>query len=261
MRQPQGPPAWRQDFHASPLFAGLADVFAAFADCREWPDPARLDRLADTAGVRNARGLPVRFITQTAGLGQAAYERLIHGEGTVPTRPANWHDFFNALIWLAYPRTKAGLNAAQQQALAEPSATGRVPRADALTLFDESGLVLVGPHPELAAALRARQWLRAFWELRPLWRQSRLRVIGHSLLEKALDPFPGITGKCLYLEGEADLPRHDLDRRLAAVLAGDAIRRPADLFPLPVCGVPGYHPGNGVVHFYADTRIFRPLRC
>ena len=33
------------------------------------------------------------------------------GIGRVETRPDNLHDFFNALIWLAFPRSKARINA------------------------------------------------------------------------------------------------------------------------------------------------------
>lgn len=254
-------PGWHAGFAASPLFAGLDDLATVFRACPDWPPLAMLDRLARRGAVSNARGVPIRFREQQARLSQAGYEQAIHAEGNVATRRDNWHDFFNALVWLAYPMTKAALNNAQQAALARANPGGRSPRADALTLFDESGLVLLGPDRELADSLRSKQWRRAFWDLRPLWRRARLLVLGHSLLEKALNPCLDITGKCLYLPGDAELARPALDARLAAVWDGDRIQRPADLFPLPVFGVPGYHPGNGVVHFYGDTRIFRPPRC
>ena len=38
------------------------------------------------------------------------YEQRIFEQGLVPTRPANWHDFFNALIFLLFPQTKKEMN-------------------------------------------------------------------------------------------------------------------------------------------------------
>jgi len=36
------------------------------------------------------------------------------------------------------------------------------------------------------------------------------------------------------------------------------IARPADLFPLPVLGIPGWWPDNEVATFYGREDIFRP---
>jgi hypothetical protein len=37
--------------------------------------------------------------------------------GEVATRPDNRHDLFNALIWLAFPRSKAAMNRRHHEAL------------------------------------------------------------------------------------------------------------------------------------------------
>ncbi|MFS9669939.1 DUF3025 domain-containing protein, partial [Klebsiella pneumoniae] len=68
----------------------------------------------------------------------AAYEAHIAATGQVPTRD-NLHDFFNALIWLHWPRAKAALNARQARAITQDgigAARGTV--RDAATLFDEN---------------------------------------------------------------------------------------------------------------------------
>jgi hypothetical protein len=261
-----GLPGWHGDFASSPLFsAGLEQLASRFADLGDWPGLDLLNRLAEQFDVRNDGGCPIRFVVQEARCSQRGYENGIHATGAVPTRPDNWHDFFNALIWLAYPRSKAALNACQQVGLEQLSDGRRGPLSDAATLFDESGLVLVAPDDSLATLLRAKQWKTTFWERRDLWRQARVYVIGHSLLEKALAPTPGITGNCLFLKGEthvANTPEAlaQLDWAIAECWRSGRITRPADLFPLPVFGIPGYDPGNAVPDFYANIRVFRPPR-
>ena len=76
-------------------------------------------------------------------------------------------------------------------------------------------------------------------------------VFGHAVMEKALEPFPGITCKVLFAD-----PAGDLDAEVAARLSS-GIASPAALAPLPVFGLPGWHPDNGCAEFYADTGVFR----
>lgn len=255
---------WRAEVFADPLLASIKAVSAGLAQHDDWPGLDTLNRLAANSGLTNARGLPLRFVAQTVRRGQLDYERHILETGEVPTRPHNWHDLFNALVWLSFPRSKATLNALQCAALAQHGAPGRrSPLSDAATLFDESGLVLVAPDECLAAALRARRWREAFVTRRAEWAVARCYVFGHALLEKALAPFPAMTGKCLSLclsplqDGEAALTAV-IDAHVAACWSQGVIRRPADLFPVPVLGIPGLWPANAAPEFYDDTRVFRP---
>ena len=74
-----------------------------------------------------------------------AYEQFIFEAGQVPTRE-NLHDFFNALCWMRFPRTKKRLNELQA---AEIAAAGiqavRGPVRDACTVFDENAALLHAP--------------------------------------------------------------------------------------------------------------------
>ncbi|MCO5761540.1 MAG: DUF3025 domain-containing protein, partial [Chromatiaceae bacterium] len=94
--------------------------------------------------------------------------------------------------------------------------------------------------------------------------RSRLHAV-RALLEKALAPTPGITGKCLFIQAKVatDSPdgRARLDREIAAAWRAGRVTRPGDLFPLPVFGIPGYDPGNADPAFYENTRVFRPPRA
>lgn len=195
------------------------------------------------------------------------YERRIHRTGEVPTR-ANWHDLFNALAWLAYPRAKAALNAAHVAAAAQESgARGR--RRDALTLFDESGVAVATSAPDLAVLLTGFRWKELFWRERGrVGREMRFFVFGHALAEKALSPFVGMTGHAIVLAVEPEFfeaavpaQRAQVDAQLAQRFAADGgPATPRDLAPLPVLGVPGWWPPNGDAAFYDNERYFRPGR-
>ena len=62
--------------------------------------------------ISNSVGLPIQFVAQSDLPNGVAYEEHIFKTGCVPTRD-NLHDFFNALIWLTYPRIKVQLNTLQ----------------------------------------------------------------------------------------------------------------------------------------------------
>lgn len=255
--------AWRADFADTPPFHHLTPWSGQIAG-PDWPTLPTLDHLAAQAGLVNAAGQPVRFQPQTQRYGQRDYESGILASGIVPTRERNWHDLLNALTWLAFPATKATLNAAQCAALGTEAGGARGARSDAATLFDESGLVLAGPDPALAQLLAARRWHEAFITRRTDWCRMRAYLVGHAVLEKLLAPWPGVTAKCLYLPmdalPEAGAPAPALDRTIAEVWRGNSMQRPADLFPVPVLGIPGWWPANEAASFYGDERVFRPPR-
>ena len=262
---------WRADFAASPPFHHVADLAARLAS-RDWPRLDRLDAIARERGLSNAAGLPVSFAAQHVRCGQRDYEAGILGSGRVPSRERNWHDLLNALTWLAFPRAKAALNAVQCSALpprpGNPRDGQRGARSDAATLFDESGLLLVAEADAMAGLLAARRWQEAFIQRRAAWTAVRAYAFGHALLQKLMGPWPGITAKCLFLRADRlpdlGLPPAWLDTALAEVCRNDSgdgrMHRPADLFPVPLLGIPGWWPGNGDPAFYLDASVFRPLR-
>ena len=235
----------------------------AFDAVRPWLDRlgdpvaashAELNRLAEEAGVRAAGGAPVRFVAPSTKPGSyGEYELQIHATGCVPTRTGNLHDVFNAIAWLAFPRTKAALNARHAEAI--PRERGRRgPLRDLLTLLDEGGALVACPEPHLAALLRQRDWQALFWHQRASTASSlRVQVLGHAVLEQALDPWPGITCKALVLPSGPDAD--DSAARCVWDLPEDAA--PRDLPPLPVFGLPGWWPGQDAA-FYGDARYFRP---
>ena len=197
---------------------------------------------------------PVRFVSQALLPPGMAYEQFIFDTGQVPTRE-NLHDFFNGLVWLHLPQAKRRMNQLQAQAIAAQGVGAvRGPLRDALTLFDENGALLDAPAP-LWQALRARDWQRLFVDLRPLWVQARLLLVGHALMEKLVFPRKGITAH-VYQAPLAIETIAQTDAWLAAELQpGRWAQKP--FVPLPVMGIPGWCHGNDAVSFYDDPSVFR----
>ncbi|QDQ27465.1 DUF3025 domain-containing protein [Chitinimonas arctica] len=229
--------------------------FPAESDWLDLPSPLR---------PFNNNGNAIHFVAPDQ-LADEGYEARIAGSGQVATRPDNWHDAFNALCWLAWPRSKAALNALHMRELAAQTDSRRNRCRDAATLFDESGLVLAVADASLAQALLDHDWHTLFQARRADW-GGLLEpfCFGHALMEKSLAPFKGIVAKVMLLPVERDWfvqPLADklaqLDGRLAERIAQGELRDPRALPPLPVLGIPGWWPAQGP-DFYADRQHFRP---
>jgi Protein of unknown function (DUF3025) len=216
-----------------------------------------LNALAEAAGVRTASGRPVRFVAPAAD--DAYYEIRLFETGNVQTRPDSLHDLFNALAWLAFPRTKARINA--MHAAEIPREHGRRGRLrDLLTIFDEGGAIVCAP-PHLGELVRGFRWKELFWERREeTARSMKIHVLGHAVLEQALQPWPGITCKVVFADAGTDAG-DDPDAWAAAWLAALPVdATPRDMAPLPIFGYPGWLPASTRAEFYDDERYFRPFR-
>ena len=254
----------------SPMLEPLREHAAALAAHRDWPARADLQRLLDASGITTTGGARLRLVEPEAAA--EAYERGIYLRGTMPCRERNWHDLFNVLSWLAYPGTKAAVNAAHFAASSRelgcrPADVQSAPRSrvrDALTLFDESGAIVTSGDSVLLEDLRGFRWKSLFCERRARVRSSmRFFVFGHALFEKALRPYVGMTAHAMLLpvdEGYASAPpaREMIDALAAREVA--MLELPQALAPLPLLGVPGWWSANEDVSFYEDTRYFRPGR-
>lgn len=258
-----------QDFRAAidwsrpwlaPFRTGASCLLAA-ADWR-----AAANEAAAVLELRNHRGFAIRFVPQEALPPGTAYEAFISSTGQVPSRD-NLHDFFNALMWLHFPRTKVRLNALQA---AEIDRNGGVAGTrgkvrDAATIFDENTAIVTYHDPAFAVALRAHNWIEVFMKRHAgLGRNWEVCLFGHALLEKLVKPYKAATAHAwLVPVGEEFFLRPDEDKRKHI---DEAIERTfADGFttaaftPLPIAGVPGWWAGQDAA-FYADATVFRPAR-
>ena len=226
-----------------------------------------LNALRDALGTVpvTAGGAQIRFVTARGRTSAQAYENAIFRDGLVATRLFNWHDLFNALVWLRFARCKAAVNALH---CADTAAGPRSRQRDFATLLDESGVLLAYDDPTLIELLREHQWRHLFLQRREqLAEHVRFFVFGHALYEKALSPYPGLTGKVLALQVPAEFLTldHDsavgeIDALAAAYLADKRLMAtPPNLLALPILGVPGWSAKQDEA-FYADARYFRPRR-
>ena len=252
-----------------PLYAPLAAYGGAWANGGEAPQLDLLNAWISAAGISSGGGAPLRLVVP--GGSGLSYEERIYWLGEVETRPGNWHDAFNALVWLAFARSKAALNARHHQAFVAQTRArqqGRGALRDCLTQFDECGAVVVCSRLELWQALCQHRWQEVFWTRRAETRQHlRVFVFGHASYDMLRTPHLGLCAKSLLLHVDEDWQEQalaaqlaDVDARLAQRFASDFAPRPRDLQPLPLLGVPGATPDNEYAEYYLNERQFRPPR-
>ncbi len=243
-----------------------------------WPNCVVLNRLwREQLAKRNAdhaynsSGKILTFRSQSELSNQALYyEQHIYETGEIPTRDQNWHDYFNAMIWIQFPKIKAAIN---NQHIAEIAKQGEVKKRtrkrDALTLFDESGLIIVSADQAMINAHQVHDWQTLFLTARDQWHKKIcIFIFGHGLYEKSLSPYIGMTGNALHIKMKAeffqltrDKQAELLDKKIAnEITQAEQLTIPKDLTPLPMLGVPGWWAENTNPAFYSNTDYFRPKR-
>jgi hypothetical protein len=257
------------------MFAPLQSVFARMDSC-SFPGLTELNALLDEYVPRIAvqSGLPLRFVPQEQRRRPfvAQYEPRCYLKGEVQTRENNWHDLFNALVWMTFPKAKAIINARHYQAMvkAQNNETGsRGGGRDMLTLLDESGVLVVCADEELAGLLKEFKWKELFWQRREQVEANMgFYLFGHSLFEKALQPYIGLTGHGLLLSVTKDFFSWSLERRLTHLderlaeylAASENCAGSRELTPVPLLGIPDWAEGNNKPGFYDNSRYFRSRR-
>lgn len=213
-----------------------------------------------------------QFVEQhddNADLAELGYEGFIKQTGQIPTRKDNWHDFFNALIWGIFPASKQAINQLHVADINEYGLKKRTKQRDALTLFDECGIVLAYTNDEQKQALRNHMWMDSFWDNRSQWYLSiKPFVFGHAMYEMALAPYIGLTAKAYFIKVEPSFFTESLTnqyRILDAMLAKEMLEAKTlvdnkQLSPLPILGVPSWYQDNQQQSFYLNTNYFRPKR-
>ena len=247
----------------APIFTALRPLLGRLPRDR-FPRHDELNALR-TPSVVSGGGAPIRFVPPAAS---PQYEVRIFESGEVETRPGSWHDLFNALVWLAFPKTKAVLNGHHYDEIrARPGERLRGTARDVLTLFDEGGIVVAAADPELSALLREFRWKELFWRRRAeVLRSMRFYVFAHAIYEKALEPYKGVTAKALIIDAAPSLLKaplaqrlRELDARAADYFSGtQALASTRNLSPLPILGIPGWEPANACEEYYDDPSQFRP---
>ena len=250
------------------IFAPLAPAVARLPAGR-FPTHAELTAMAE--GISTSRGRPLRFVAprEHTNRERRYYELHIADSGEVETRPGNWHDLFNALAWITYPQAKSRINAQHAAILEEggdAEARNRGPERDALTLFDEGGVIVASRSPQLLRLIVDFEWKKLFWERREeLAGSMRFFAFGHACYEQSLEPYIGMVAKTVFVPVDElffMLPMESqvaqADALVAAHFASRArFRSPKSMAPMPVLGVPGWHFAAQDEAFYDDPGHFR----
>ena len=247
-----------------PLFEPLRALLQALPG----PGPcglAELNALLCAHAQKKSAGA-IRFIAPDHA--SIAYEERIVARAEVVTRPYDWHDFFNALVWMRFPQAKHRLAALHAAGMQSPARDGRRgPIRDAATQFDESGIVVAASDSGLLDLLTQRQWKALFWARREhLRRRMRFVVFGHGLYDALRAPFYRICGRAAVIvvpQACIDSPVETLCTHVDAILAERFAQRcwypwPSALLALPLLGIPGVCADNEHPAYYDDSVQFRP---
>ena len=258
----------------SPLFAPLSPVLPR-CNPVEFPVIADWNNLLSAyyTGIAVHSGHELRFVAQEQGKSgfESQYEPRCYLSGEVQMRGNNWHDLFNALVWLTFPKAKAAINARHYQSLkgAHDGLSQRGKVRDMATLLDESGVIVVSAQDGLSEMLYRFQWKDLFWQQRERVRAAMgFYIFGHGLYEKALHPYVGMTGQGLLLQVSAEFFSWDvplqlryLDEHIAEYLNNPQhCHSTRELHPVPLLGVPGWTEENNHAGYYDNTSYFRPCR-
>jgi len=252
----------------APVYAPLALSLSRLPADR-WPSLEDLNAVAGE--LRTDRGTDIRFVPPRGNdpAERRHYEQRIFETGEVETRPESWHDVFNALAWLTYPKAKARINAQHAAILSEggdAELRNRSPERDALTLFDEGGVIVAARSPSLMRLIPEFEWKELFWARRAeLDAGMRFLAFGHGLFEQSLAPFLGMVAKTVFVPVDefffmlpVDAQAAQADALVAAHFAHRArFPSPKAMSPMPVLGVPGWHFAPQDEAFYDDPVHFR----
>lgn len=214
----------------------------------------RLDAQREHTGLT----LIPRFIASREVMGALEYERCVHA-GQIPTRDLG-HDWYNGLVWLRFARAKHWISTthiadSSQQPMSTPNGRSRL--RDALTLFDESGALLITTEESIRDALLDQDWAALFINGRAHWNsRARLLIFGHGLMDSMHSPHRGLCAKAIPVL----VPTLDMsDQALSFLLEGvvRAIQDPVNLSPIPVMGTPGWFEESNQPGYYDDRSVYR----
>ena len=266
-----------------PLFGERSEAFRIFDHLWEapqeqvgWPGLRLLNRGLELAGgCQSGSGAPIRFVEQApkSKRFEDVYDVKIFERGEVNTRP-NWHDFFNAMTWGSFPRSKVALNARHYEAMGAyrecwSEQRRRSDEEHLMCLMNENAVLLPCASAEVADLVRGFQWKELFWERRQTLPGSLgVFVLGHALCEKFLTPYVGMTGHGILMPVAASffgLPLREqlrqVDERFAQLLrTPGGLQTPQDLCPFPILGYPGLSPWSEDPAFFENQWYFRPGR-
>lgn len=242
-----------------PVFRDVIESLS-WAESEQWPPVESLNSREEKL-IHAYTGMDLVFEKQTAELvlDGMHYEQRIYQCGQIATRENNWHDLFNAMMWLKYPRIKSALNARQWRDVGLHGLKTRTPGQCAMTLFDEAGALVAMP-ADMLECWKRHDWHGLFIEHADAWRSGRARVavFGHALLDHALVTETLLVAKCIVLDEQTDFSS-GFDTLADDIHSGKCLLANSELRTLPLCGIPGWHSAVDSAGFITTAACFSPL--
>lgn len=247
-------------FNSSPLIKQLKPYTDLFKHFSTWPTIENYQTIFKQLDV-NVLPVPQSLSVNSF---EEQYEPRVFLKKELQTRTENWHDFFNALIWLKFPLTKIALNQLHfKSAKNRPKGSNRSTLENRITQFDECGAIIISNNKFLLDLIREHKWNELFIEQRKRFEADLYCVVfGHAILEKALTPYIGMTCHCILLE-DPHLLEHaqswdvkDLDKHISLLWLEQISQSPEKFAAFPVLGIPGLWPEQNA-DFYSNTKYFR----
>lgn len=244
-----------------PVFQTLSRQHLALCQQTTWPEVDTLNK--QWFSPKNTQGSNIQFIAQEALTDSQHYEQRIFNHGIVATRSNNWHDLFNAMIWMRYPKMKLALNARQVEDLNATGSKQRTRSQCAMTHFDEAGAVIRLSDAIMLSAWNEHDWLTFFSHWPRVMQAGRLQLwlFGHSIYEHALNPAIALVAKALVLQATQALNDSFIDEFLADRISHKhCLMDPQELRPIPLSGIPYWHQLYGQKDFFQCVPCFQPKR-
>lgn len=265
---------WNPDFlEQSPIFDSIREVSLPFIKSNKWPTLAQFSTELKKRNILSHNNIQIQSVEQgdTPEKFEDQYESRIYLKGELQTRLENWHDFFNAMCWLQFPRIKASLNSIHfENSKTRKIGTNRSPMENAITLFDECGAIIVTDDNSILDLIRNHEWKDLFWN-KKFWDNKesagnhiQCYVFGHAIHEKTLTPYIGMTAHTIMLKKASDFFQKDysaqlneIDRTISDIWNNNKIETPKDLQAFPLLGIPGWWNKDQNESFYANSEYFR----
>jgi DUF3025 family protein len=247
-------------FTQSPIIQQLSGYTDFFKSYLKWPS---IEQYTGLFKQQNIHIKPVPQADKIASF-EEQYEPRVYLKQELQTRTENWHDFFNALIWLKFSATKKALNQLHfNEATNRTKGSNRTTLENRITQFDECGAIIVSNNKELLELIKNHHWKELFINQKHQFEENiRCVIFGHAIFEKAIKPYIGMTCHCILLEDDTLLEavKQDncslLDTHIADIWLNKYSKTPDKFHALPLLGIPGYHsPQNE--DFYSNTEYFR----
>jgi len=269
---------WNPHFlEESPIFHSIREVSIPFVQFNQWPTLKQFSTEFIKRNIQSHNHIQIQAVEQggTPETFDDHYEPRIYLKGELQTRLENWHDFFNAMCWLQFPKIKASLNALHfTSSKTRQAGTNRSPLENAITLFDECGAVIVADDESILELIRNHEWKDLFrnaalWDTKATFgNHVQCYVFGHAMHEKNLAPYLGMTAHAILCKQSSDFFQQDYAEQLKEIdqvisnawlgeLPDTKIESPKDLQPFPLLGVPGWWSQKQDETFYSNDEYFR----